>query len=114
MLRRSLMLATTAAALALGSTAAQAQVEIQWWHAMTGANNDVIEKLAKDFNDSQKDIEVKTEQIGFDPYSTKTIIGAQAGKPQVADVMTVEQDAALDRVMEPRQQADQRRFAASR
>lgn len=58
MLRRSLMLATTAAALALGSAVAQAQVEIQWWHAMTGANNDVIEKLAKDFNESQKDYKV--------------------------------------------------------
>ena len=64
MLRRSLMLATAAAALAFGSTAAQAQVEIQWWHAMTGANNDVIEKLAKDFNESQKDYKVVPSYMG--------------------------------------------------
>jgi sn-glycerol 3-phosphate transport system substrate-binding protein len=31
-----------------------AQVEIQWWHAMTGANNDVVVKLAEDFNASQR------------------------------------------------------------
>ena len=58
MLRRNILFATTAAALALGAAQAQAQIEIQWWHAMTGANNDVIEKLAKDFNDSQKDYKI--------------------------------------------------------
>lgn len=50
---------TLAAGFALAaSTAAQAQVEIQWWHAMTGANNDVIVKLAEEFNASQKDYKV--------------------------------------------------------
>jgi sn-glycerol 3-phosphate transport system substrate-binding protein len=43
----------TAALLAAG-TAAQAQVEIQWWHAMTGANNDVIVRLANEFNAAQQ------------------------------------------------------------
>jgi sn-glycerol 3-phosphate transport system substrate-binding protein len=46
------------AASALASTSAIAQVELQWWHAMTGANNDVIVKLAEDFNASQKDYKV--------------------------------------------------------
>ena len=43
-----------------GATAvpAQAQTEIQWWHAMTGANNEVVEKLAKEFNASQSDYKV--------------------------------------------------------
>jgi sn-glycerol 3-phosphate transport system substrate-binding protein len=44
--------------LALTSAPALAQSEIQWWHAMTGANNDVIVKLADDFNASQKDFKV--------------------------------------------------------
>ena len=35
-------LAFTAAFVSLLTTAAHAQIEIQWWHAMTGANNDVI------------------------------------------------------------------------
>lgn len=49
-----------AAAMLLGATshAALAQTEIQWWHAMTGANNDVVNKLAEDFNASQKDYKV--------------------------------------------------------
>ena len=52
---------TFLAAMALGfatSTSAFAQTEIQWWHAMTGANNDVVNKLADDFNASQKDYKV--------------------------------------------------------
>ena len=37
---------------------AVAQTEIQWWHAMTGPNNDVIVKLATDFNASQTEYKV--------------------------------------------------------
>ena len=37
---------------------AMAQTEIQWWHAMPGANNEVIEALAKEFNASQSEYKV--------------------------------------------------------
>ncbi len=47
-----------AGAMWLGSTAAFAQIEIQWWHAMTGANNDVIVKLAEEFNAANKEYKV--------------------------------------------------------
>ena len=50
--------AATAVTLALGATPSLAATEIQWWHAMTGANNDVIVKLANDFNASQSDYKV--------------------------------------------------------
>ena len=33
---------------------AQAQTEIQWWHSMTAVNNEWVNDLAKQFNDSQK------------------------------------------------------------
>ena len=58
---------TFLAALALGlatSTSAFAQTEIQWWHAMTGANNDVVNRLADEFNASQKDYKVVTSYKG--------------------------------------------------
>ena len=46
-------------ALAMMTAApAFAQTEIQWWHAMTGANNDVVNKLAADFNASQSEYKV--------------------------------------------------------
>jgi sn-glycerol 3-phosphate transport system substrate-binding protein len=56
--------ATLAAGLAAGLLAATslsasaAPIEIQWWHAMTGPNNDVVVKLANDFNASQSDYKV--------------------------------------------------------
>lgn len=39
--------------------AAEAKTEISWWHAMTGANAEVVTKIAGDFNASQSDYEVK-------------------------------------------------------
>src|SRR5215469_18844521 len=45
-------------ALAMCASPARAVTEIQWWHAMTGGNNDVIVKLANDFNASQSDYKV--------------------------------------------------------
>ena len=62
MMKKSLL-----GALALGlatSTSAFAQTEIQWWHAMTGANNDVVNKLAEEFNNSQKDYKVVVSYKG--------------------------------------------------
>ena len=52
---KALALALT---LSVCSTAAMAQTEIQWWHAMTGANNDIIVKLAEDYNAQQKDVKI--------------------------------------------------------
>ena len=49
--------ATVTLALAL-ATPAHAVTEIQWWHAMTGGNNDVVVKLANDFNASQGDYKI--------------------------------------------------------
>ncbi len=46
-----------AATLAL-ATPAHAVTEIQWWHAMTGPNNDVVVKLADDFNATQPDYKI--------------------------------------------------------
>jgi sn-glycerol 3-phosphate transport system substrate-binding protein len=49
--------AAIAVTLAL-ATPAYAVTEIQWWHAMTGPNNDVVVKLANDFNASQIDYKI--------------------------------------------------------
>ena len=51
-------LAVSVAALPALATAALAQTEITWWHAMTGANNEVVETLSKEFNESQKEYKV--------------------------------------------------------
>src|SRR6195952_5908641 len=48
---------TLTLALALASPA-HAVTEIQGWHAMTGGNNDIVNKLAEDFNASQSEYKV--------------------------------------------------------
>ena len=50
--------AAVAVTFGFAASPARAVTEIQWWHAMTGANNDVIVKLANDFNASQNDYKV--------------------------------------------------------
>src|SRR6476661_10263709 len=47
-----------AGAVLFAANGAAAQTEIQWWHALTGANNDVVVKLASDFNASQSEYKV--------------------------------------------------------
>src|SRR3954466_1816146 len=46
------------AALLATTSLAGAATDIQWWHAMTGANNDVIVKLAEEFNAAQSDYRI--------------------------------------------------------
>src|ERR1044072_5040586 len=59
--------AAVALAVGLGASPALAVTEIQWWHAMTGGNNDVIVKLANDFNASQSDYKVVPTYKGSYP-----------------------------------------------
>jgi sn-glycerol 3-phosphate transport system substrate-binding protein len=58
-MQRHLLTAVAAiAAVGLLAGTASAATEIQWWHAMTGANNDVVNDLTKQFNASQSDYKV--------------------------------------------------------
>jgi sn-glycerol 3-phosphate transport system substrate-binding protein len=58
MVLRHFSVATTLAVTLALATPAYAVTEIQWWHAMTGPNNDVVVKLANDFNASQGDYKI--------------------------------------------------------
>jgi sn-glycerol 3-phosphate transport system substrate-binding protein len=80
--------ASTLLALA---TPAQAVTEIQWWHAMTGGNNDVIVKLAEEFNASQSDYKVVPSYKGSYPDTMNAGIAAfRAGNaPHVLQVFEV-------------------------
>src|SRR5206468_4566200 len=65
-----------ALAFAAGASAAHAVTEIQWWHAMTGANNDRVNALAKRFNDSQSDYKVNAVYKGSYPEAMAAAIAA--------------------------------------
>jgi sn-glycerol 3-phosphate transport system substrate-binding protein len=75
------------------ASVASAATEIQWWHAMTGANNEVVDTLAKQFNDSQSDYKVVPVFKGSYPETLQAGIAAfRAHQPpailQVFDVGT--------------------------
>src|SRR5438552_6667651 len=52
---------------------------LSWWF-QEGNRGKTWLSLVKEFNDSQKDIEVTTENIPFDDYTTKIIVQSQSGK----------------------------------
>ncbi len=84
-------LVLAAAAAFLSSAPAWAVTELQWWHAMTGANNDVINKLADDFNKSQSDYKVVPSYKGGYPDTMNAGIAAfRAGNaPHILQVFEV-------------------------
>lgn len=81
--------AGVAATLSLLSTSsAFALTQISWWHAMTGANAEVVEKIAKDFNASQSDYEVVPSFKGTYPEALNAGIAAFRAK-QAPDIIQV-------------------------
>jgi sn-glycerol 3-phosphate transport system substrate-binding protein len=82
--------ATVALALAFASPA-QAAIEIQWWHAMTGGNNDIVNKLAEEFNASQSEYKVVPTFKGSYPDTMNAGIAAfRAGSaPHIMQVFEV-------------------------
>ncbi|WP_438618060.1 sn-glycerol-3-phosphate ABC transporter substrate-binding protein UgpB [Oryzifoliimicrobium ureilyticus] len=76
------MFLRASAAFALFSSAipAFAATELQWWHAMSGANNEVVEQLAKEFNESQSDYKVVPVFKGTYPETLNAGIAAFRSK----------------------------------
>jgi sn-glycerol 3-phosphate transport system substrate-binding protein len=91
MTSKTRMLLTTAAFALCAASPALAQTEIQWWHALTGANNDVVVKLANDFNAAQKDYKVVPVYKGSYPDTLNAGIAAfRAGQaPHILQVFEV-------------------------
>src|SRR6476646_7527647 len=83
--------ATLTVALALTAAPAHAVTEIQWWHAMTGGNNDIVNKLAEEFNASQGDYKVVPSFKGSYPDTMNAGIAAfRAGNaPHIIQVFEV-------------------------
>src|SRR6476620_169929 len=88
---KSRILMSVAAFARAGAAPALAQTEIQGWHALTGANNDVVVKLAEDFNASQKEYKVVPAYKGSYPDTLNAGIAAfRAGQaPHIMQVFEV-------------------------
>jgi len=83
--------ALAAASLFAAALPASAQVEITWWHSMSGQLGEWVNGLAKGFNDSQKDYKVTPVFKGTYPESFAAAIAAfRAGNaPNVLQVFEV-------------------------
>ena len=80
-----------ASLLAMGAVSAQAQTEIQWWHSMTAFNNEWVNTLAKQFNESQKAYKINPIYKGsYDESMTAAIAAYRAGNaPHILQVFEV-------------------------
>jgi sn-glycerol 3-phosphate transport system substrate-binding protein len=73
-------LAPIAAAAALFTSPAMAQMEIVWWHSMGGALGEWVNDVAKEFNNRQKDYKVTAVFKGtYDESMTAAIAAFRAG-----------------------------------
>jgi sn-glycerol 3-phosphate transport system substrate-binding protein len=88
---KSFARAAALTALTAAGAAAQAQTEILWWHSMTAVNNEWVNSLAKQFNDSQKTYKITPIYKGsYDESMTAAIAAFRAGNaPHVLQVFEV-------------------------
>jgi len=86
-----MLIRTLAVILALFAASAHAQIEINWWHSMSGALGDKVNQLANDFNASQKAYKVLPVYKGTYPESMTAAIAAfRAGNaPHILQVFEV-------------------------
>jgi sn-glycerol 3-phosphate transport system substrate-binding protein len=84
----NLTFCATAAAVAFSATAAFAETEITWWHAMGGQLGETVNKLAEDFNASQDEYKITPVYKGsYEETLTAGIAAFRAGEqPNVMQV----------------------------
>jgi sn-glycerol 3-phosphate transport system substrate-binding protein len=75
----------------LAASSAWAQTEITWWHSMTAVNNEWVNGLAKQFNESQKAYKLNPIYKGsYDESMTAAIAAYRAGNaPHILQVFEV-------------------------
>jgi sn-glycerol 3-phosphate transport system substrate-binding protein len=88
---RNLGAGALVAILLAGATPASAVTELHWWHAMTGGNNEVVVKLANEFNAAQSDYKLVPTYKGSYPDTLNAGIAAfRAGNaPHILQVFEV-------------------------
>ena len=91
MKNKTLVLSSLALAVGVLAGPARAQTEIQWWHSMTAFNNEWVNFLAKQFNESQKTYKVVPIYKGsYDESMTAAIAAFRAGNaPHILQVFEV-------------------------
>ncbi len=90
-LKKYLLGALALSALGAMTVNAQAQIEIQWWHAMGGANGERIDRIAAQFNESQSEyVVVPTYKGNYTETMTAAVAAFRANsQPEIVQVFEV-------------------------
>jgi sn-glycerol 3-phosphate transport system substrate-binding protein len=97
--KRALFAVALALIAAPAALAQSAPIEIQWWHAMTSVNGELVNKMADEFNQSQKQYKVvPVYKGGYADTMQAAIAAFRAGDPpaivQIFEVGTATMMAA--------------------
>ena len=86
---KQIALSAVLAATTMG--AAHATTDIQWWHSMTAVNNEWVNDLAKQFNESQSEYKIiPTFKGAYDESMTAAIAAFRSGNaPHILQVFEV-------------------------
>jgi sn-glycerol 3-phosphate transport system substrate-binding protein len=78
-------------AISAAPASAQTRTEIHWWHALTGQLSEALVALAKQFNESQGEYEIKPLNKGSYPETLTAAIAAyrQKSPPHIVQVFEV-------------------------
>ena len=89
-MKRRTLLAVPVALVAPRARAAE-KTKIVWWHAMTAALADEVNRIATGFNASQNDVEIEAVyKGGYGDVLTATIAASRAGQaPHLAQIFEV-------------------------
>jgi sn-glycerol 3-phosphate transport system substrate-binding protein len=87
----AVLVVAVAVLLASAPAHAQARTEIHWWHALTGQLSEALVALAKQFNESQGEYEIKPLNKGSYPETLTAAIAAyrQKSPPHIVQVFEV-------------------------
>lgn len=93
------LLSVALVAFAAPLARAEGPIELQWWHAMTSVNGELVNKIADDFNKSQSDYKiVPVYKGGYADTMQAAIAAFRAGNPphivQIFEVGTATMMAA--------------------
>ena len=91
MKRRHLLAASAAVAAPFAQAKAADKIKIVWWHAMTAALNEQVERIVAEFNKSQDAIEVQAVyKGGYADTMNNAIAASRAGQePHIVQVFEV-------------------------
>ena len=88
---RILLSSVAAVAMLVSASGAQAQTEIQWWHAMGGKLGETVNEIAEGFNKTQTDYKIVPVFKGSYTDTMTAVIAAYRAKqaPHIVQVFEV-------------------------